>query len=90
MTTTKQKPVSKKTPGKKDQTRESVKKPEKNKLRIQLIRSPIGYPSSQRAVIRGLGLRKLNSQVIREDSPEVRGMIMKISHLVQVEANKES
>ena len=90
MITTKQKPVLEKTPEKKDKIKKSEKKLEKNRLRIQLIRSPIGYPSSQRAVIRGLGLRKLNSKVLREDSPEIRGMIMKISHLVQVEAIKES
>jgi large subunit ribosomal protein L30 len=57
----------------------------KRDLRITLVRSPIGYPPRQRETVRGLGLRKLNSQVIRPDRPEVRGMIAKVSHLVKVE-----
>ena len=59
-------------------------------IKITLVRSPIGYPRSQRDVIRGLGLRKLQSQVIREDRPEIRGMIRKITHLLKVEAVEES
>lgn len=54
-------------------------------LRITLIRSLIGYPLGQRETVKGLGLRKINSQVVRPDRPEVRGMIAKISHLVKVE-----
>jgi len=54
-------------------------------LRITLVRSLIGYPLRQRETARGLGLRKLNSQVIRPDRPEVRGMIARVSHLVKVE-----
>lgn len=55
------------------------------KLRITLVRSPIGYPERQRETVRGLGLRRINSRVIREDRPEIRGMIRKIAHLVRVE-----
>jgi large subunit ribosomal protein L30 len=54
-------------------------------LRIRLVRSLIGYPRTQREVAKGLGLRKINSEVIRQDVPEIRGMINKISHLVKVE-----
>jgi large subunit ribosomal protein L30 len=54
-------------------------------LRIRLVRSLIGYPRTQREVAKGLGLRKINSEVIRRDVPEIRGMINKISHLVKVE-----
>ncbi len=56
------------------------------KLRIKLVRSLIGRPKRQQEVARGLGLRKLNSEVVRKDCPEVWGMIKKISHLLKVEA----
>lgn len=59
------------------------------KLRIKLVRSLAGNPQRQREVARGLGLRKLNSEVTREDRPEIWGMIRKISHLVKVEAIEE-
>ena len=52
--------------------------------KIQLVRSPIGTKESHRATVRGLGLRKLNSVSELQDSPEVRGMINKISYLVKV------
>ena len=53
-------------------------------VKIQLVRSPIGCQESHRATMRGLGLRKLNSVSELKDSPEVRGMINKISYLVKV------
>jgi large subunit ribosomal protein L30 len=53
-------------------------------VKIQLVRSPIGCQESHRATVRGLGLRKLNSTSELKDSPEVRGMINKISYLVKV------
>lgn len=59
-------------------------------IKITLVRSPIGYPRIQKEIIKGLGLRKLQSSVIREDRPEVRGMIRKITHLLKVEAVEES
>jgi large subunit ribosomal protein L30 len=58
---------------------------EKRELRITLVRSLIGYPQRQRETAKGLGLRKINSQVVRPDRPEIRGMIAKVSHLVKVE-----
>jgi len=58
-------------------------------LRIRLVRSLIGYPKSQHAVAKGLGLRKPNSEVVRKDCPEIRGMIRKIPHLVRVEVVKK-
>ncbi len=54
-------------------------------LRITLVRSLIGYPQNQRITARGLGLRKINSSVVRPDIPEIRGMINKIIHVVKVE-----
>jgi large subunit ribosomal protein L30 len=51
---------------------------------VQLVRRPSGTKASQRATVRGLGLRKINSVSELKDSPEVRGMINKISYLVKV------
>jgi large subunit ribosomal protein L30 len=53
-------------------------------VKIQLVRSPIGCKESHRATVRGLGLRKIRSTSELEDTPAVRGMINKISYLVQV------
>ena len=53
-------------------------------IRIQLTRSPIGSTSRQRAVLAGLGLRRLNQIVERPDRPETRGMVAKVPHLVRV------
>lgn len=57
-------------------------------IEITLVRSLIGCSPVQRQAARGLGLRKVNSRVIRQDRPEIRGMIRKISHLVKVEARE--
>jgi len=54
------------------------------KITVQLVRSPIGCQESHRATVRGLGLRKVNSTSELLDTPEVRGMINKISYLVKV------
>ena len=48
------------------------------------MRSPIGCRADHRATVRGLGLRKLNSVSVLQDTPAVRGMINKISYLLQV------
>ncbi len=55
------------------------------KLRITLVKSPIGYSKRQKETVRSLGLRRLQSSVIQDDTPPIRGMIQKISHLVKVE-----
>jgi len=54
-------------------------------VRVTLVRSPIGYEKSQKATVRALGLGRMNSSVVHNDTPPVRGMINKISHLVKVE-----
>jgi len=59
------------------------------RLRITLIRSVIGRPQKQREVIKGLGLRKINSEVVRKDCPEIWGMIRKVPHLVRVDTLEE-
>jgi len=64
----------------------AARQSQKRMLKIKLVRSVIGRPRTQREVVKGLGLRKLNSEVIREDRPEIRGMVNKISHLLKVEA----
>ena len=56
----------------------------KKKIRIQYVRSAIGCPGHQKQVLRGLGLRRLNQVVERVDGPEIRGMVAKIPHLVNV------
>ncbi len=55
------------------------------KLRITLVKSPIGYSERQKRTVRALGLRRLNQTVEHTDSPDIRGMVKKISHLVTVE-----
>lgn len=55
------------------------------KLKITLVRSTIDRKADQKATVRGLGLRKLNHSVIREDTDAIRGMVRKIQHLVAVE-----
>lgn len=53
-------------------------------IKIKQIGSYIGRPRKQRAVLRGLGLGRMNEVVYRRDTPAIRGMVRKISHLVEV------
>ena len=55
------------------------------RIRVPQVRSAIGYDRRQRATLRGLGLRRLNHTVEVEDPPAVRGMIVKVAHLVAAE-----
>lgn len=55
-------------------------------LRITLVRSLSGRDRYQRSVVRGLGLTRLHRSVLRKDTPEIRGMVRKIGHLLRVEA----
>ncbi|GGB49402.1 50S ribosomal protein L30 [Virgibacillus dakarensis] len=54
------------------------------KLEITLKRSVIGRTEGQKQTVQALGLKKIQSTVVREDTPSVRGMINKVSHLVTV------
>jgi large subunit ribosomal protein L30 len=54
-------------------------------LNIKLIKSSICTPAKHRSIIAGLGLKKLNQTVVRKDSPQIRGMISKISHMLTVD-----
>jgi len=56
------------------------------KIRVTLIKSPIGTKESHRACVRGLGLRRMHHSVEVEDTPAVRGMINKVYYLVKCEA----
>ncbi|MBO7097312.1 MAG: 50S ribosomal protein L30 [Alphaproteobacteria bacterium] len=57
----------------------------KKTIKVTQIASPIGKPKIQRATLIGLGLNKMNRTSELEDTPAVRGMIKKVSHLVKVE-----
>ena len=58
---------------------------EKKTLTVKLVKSVAGTREDHRATVRGLGLRKLNSQRTLEDTSAVRGMINKVSYLVKCE-----
>jgi large subunit ribosomal protein L30 len=62
----------------------------KKRLEIVLRRSPVGCPITQRRVVRALGLRRLRQCVVRDDHPTIRGMVAKISHLVEVRTHASS
>ena len=53
---------------------------------VTLIKSPIGFQKVQGKVVQGMGLRKINHSVTLKDTPETRGMIFKVRHLVTVAA----
>jgi len=55
------------------------------RVRVTQVRSQIGFDRRQRATLRGLGLRRMQQTVELEDTPQVRGMIRKVVHLVKVE-----
>jgi large subunit ribosomal protein L30 len=55
------------------------------KLKITLVKSTIGCLQKQKATVEALGLKKIRSEVVHEDSPAIRGMIFRVKHLVEVE-----
>ena len=58
------------------------------KIKITLRRSVIGQKPEKKATVRSLGLKKINSSVVKEDNPCIRGMVHSVSHLVEVEETK--
>ena len=56
-----------------------------SKLRITLKKSAIGYNKNQKKVVKALGFHSLNGVVEHDDSPQIRGMLKKIEHLLEVE-----
>ena len=70
------------------QTKKKAKgrrKKKKTKLRIKWVKSSIGYSQRQKATIKSLGFKRLGDTVAWEDNPVTRGMIDRVSHLVEVE-----
>lgn len=62
-----------------------AKKTEPKKLRVTLIKSPIGYTEVQKRTVRALGLRRMNQTVEHTDSPALRGMLQSIVHMIKIE-----
>jgi large subunit ribosomal protein L30 len=54
------------------------------KIRLQWVRSMIATPEKHRKVIKGLGFTRLNQVIEREDTPAIRGMVLKVPHLVKI------
>lgn len=54
-------------------------------LRITWVKSGIGYRNDQRLTIRALGLHRLHQTVVQKDTPQIKGMLAKVRHLVKVE-----
>jgi len=57
----------------------------KKQLKIKLVKSGIGYSQRQKDTLKALGLRKLGSEVIENNTPEIKGMVNSVSHLVKAE-----
>ena len=64
--------------------------PEEKVIRVTLVKSPIGYSERQKGTVRALGLRRMNQTVEHVDTPVLRGMLAKVSHLVAVEEEVEA
>ena len=60
-------------------------KPKEKRIRITLVKSPIGYSKEHKGTVRALGLRRMHQTVEQVDSPSLRGMLYKVSNLVKVE-----
>ena len=65
-------------------------KKKSNTLRIEYFRSAVGRPGNQKKVVQGLGFRKLNQVVERPDTPQIRGMVNKVCHLVRIIEGEKS
>ena len=62
----------------------SKAKTQNGQIQIKLVRSGIGFPANQKKVIQGLGFTRLNQVITRQDTPQIRGMVFKIRHLVEI------
>ncbi len=65
------------------------KEQKRARLKVTLVRSPIGRKPEHRRTVRSLGLRKINQTVIHEDTPSIRGMVNAVDFLVTVEEHAE-
>ncbi len=59
------------------------------KLRVTLVKSPIGNQQRQKLTVKALGFQHLNESIVHPDNPSIRGMIYKVRHLVRVEEVQE-
>ena len=55
------------------------------KIKVTLVKSPIGYKKDQIATVKALGLKKIRDEKIHEATPQIKGMVAKVCHLVSVE-----
>ena len=62
--------------------------PTPKQLRITLVRSPLGYSIKHKSTVRAMGLTRLHQTVIQADTPQLRGMLSKVAHMVTVEEVK--
>ncbi len=62
----------------------------KQTIRVRQVKSGIGYARDQKATLRGLGFRRMNQVVELEDTPAIRGMVNKVTHLVRIEAEEQA
>ena len=60
-----------------------------NKLKITLVKSPIGRLKKHKACLQGLGLKRIRQSVEVEDTPSVNGMLRKVSYMVTIEGEKD-
>lgn len=56
-----------------------------DRIRITLIKSPIGYPKDQKRTVRGLGLKRMHQTVEHNANDPILGMVRKVSHLLRTE-----
>ena len=63
----------------------ATKKKSSGTLKIRGVRSFIGCPRNMRETIRGMGFRRMNQVIERPDTPNIRGMIARVHHLVEIE-----
>ncbi|KPJ86734.1 MAG: 50S ribosomal protein L30 [Spirochaetes bacterium DG_61] len=54
-------------------------------IKLSLVKSLIGVSEKQRRIVRALGLKKMNSTVVKKSTPQIQGMVFKVSHLVKAE-----
>lgn len=59
------------------------------KIRIKWVKSDIGYAGDQKRTLKALGFHRLNEVVEKEDTPVIRGMIAKVSHMLAIEENED-
>lgn len=79
------KPAAKTAAKPKTTAKKATAKKTTGKIKVTLTKSGIGYPQRQKDTLRGLGLRKMHSSKILNDTPAIRGMAKKVEHLVKLE-----